>query len=105
MGLRWVYVYDMDIQRGEQLRTDDGISWYFQQSNGEYVYGIGISIQALEQGRDYTVELFIHELTHCYTNEADTDGANAEHGKDFDGTLDKLLKRYNRICGTALKAV
>lgn len=90
-----IYPYHMTEQGTEDLRECDGISWEFHSpGTGEVGYMIGISIEAIEAGQDYTAFLFMHELSHITTG--------PEHSQAFHDQLHELLMVYNGATGANL---
>lgn len=90
-----IYPYHMTEQGTAELRGCDGISWEFHSpGTGEVGYMIGVSIEALEAGQDYTAFLFMHELSHIT--------AGPEHSQTFHDQLNELLMVYNGATGANL---
>lgn len=88
-----VYTYRMNEQGTLDLRSNDGISWYHE-SNLGMLYGIGLSVEALESGRDYAAFVFLHELCHIATG--------CDHTIAFDDKLEEMIDRYAKETGHIL---
>ena len=88
-----VYVYRMDQQSGSAAGPD-GISWENHTLDVGILYAVGISLEAMDKGPEYTQFLFLHELTHIIT------GHNHDHA--FHGQLNKLLSIFNKATGSNL---
>lgn len=87
-----VYPYRMEEQGTEELREDDGITWEYHDTNSANVgYMIGISVEAMNQGAEYTAFLFMHELAHITTS--------GDHNRIFRDQLEELLLIYNQATG------
>ena len=96
-GLVFFYVYDMERQPIGR-REQDAEIWKDVTTDGNGTwYAIGISTQALNYGKEYTVLVFLHEITHLLTD------CEEEHTEIFHAYLDKLLKNYNAANKTAIK--
>ncbi len=90
-----VYPYRMGEQGTAELRESDGITWeYHDTDTGKVGYMIGVSIDAMNEGEEYTAFLFMHELAHITTG--------GEHPRAFHDQLDELLLIYNRATGESL---
>lgn len=95
-GLKLIYTYDMQ-QQGEDRNRQDGETFKNVSVDGKRIwYAIGLSLQALLAGREYTVLIFLHELTHVLLMTGD-------HTPGFHRYLDYLLHEYNRANGTTIK--
>ena len=88
-----IYLFEMGRQKTELLRKCDGILWRDVTLDGfGTLYAVGISLEAIERGREYTQFLFLHELVHVQTG--------GDHGPEFHKCLDSLIKRFNRYTGS-----
>lgn len=88
-----VYTYRMNEQGTADLRSNDGISWHYESELG-MLYGIGLSVEALNSGRDYAAFVFLHELCHIATS--------TDHSISFHDTLGKMIDRYAKEEGHIL---
>ena len=90
-----VYPYRMEEQGTAELREDDGISWeYHDAITGTVGYLIGISVEAMNVGEEYTHFLFMHELAHIT--------AGGDHNRVFHDQLDEMLLTFNQATGANL---
>lgn len=87
--LSLVYIYDMDEQPPALSMCDGRASISETFPDGRQVASIGISLQALHAGEDYSILILLHELTHVLS------GFPSEHGPEFHAYLDRLVERYN----------
>ena len=95
-SLSLLYPYEMSRQPPE-ISTCDGfssVSEHFQ--NGRQVASIGISVEAIRRGPDYTALIALHELAHITL---DSRFAKGQHGGMFHLWLDYLLLEYNKFHG------
>ena len=87
-----IYLYRQDEQATERLRKSDGILWRDVTLDGfGTLYAIGISLEAIERGKEYTELLFLHELAHVHVSGA--------HSAEFHKQLDHLIEQFNRRTG------
>lgn len=97
--LNAIYLYRMADQP-DSLNKYDGICWVDVTLNGRgTLYAIGISLEALAEGPEYTQFLFIHELTHIVVP-----CAHGEHSAEFHVACQRLLKKYDEQTGSCLSA-
>ena len=96
-GLKVVYTYDMP-QQGKEFRDADAITInnVTRDNHGTW-YAIGISIQALAEGKEYTILVFLHEVAHLITD------CEENHTIKFHQYLDYLLYEYNKVNGTRIE--
>jgi hypothetical protein len=94
--LELLFLYDMDEQPAEELRSCDGRSNVTTTPEGEKYGAIGLSTQAIEAGTDYLQFLFIHELTHLMLPE------ECDHNEDYHSVLNYLLDKFNKATGKQL---
>ncbi len=98
-ALSAIYLYRQSEQATERLRKCDGIIWKDVTTDGNgTLYAVGISLEAVEQGKTYTQFLFIHELAHILAP-----CASDEHGPQFRREMARLLDRFNRATGSTLE--
>lgn len=63
-GLSLVFFFNQSEQP-EELTKFDGLCFKFDHSNGgPVVYAIGLSVKAIERGREYANETWLHECAH-----------------------------------------
>lgn len=89
--LNAIYLYRMGEQED---KTHDAIIWNDVTSDIGTLYAVGISLEALARGEEYTQLVFTHELAHLDV---------PKHGGSFRMNLSGLLGRYNRATGARLK--
>jgi len=89
-----VYVYRTDQQTGSAAGPD-GISWENHTSDVGILYAVGISLEAMDKGPEYTQFLFLHECTHIITGH--------DHDHVFHGQLNQLLSIFNETTGANLR--
>ena len=95
-GLKLLYTFSA-AEQDESRKDRDGECWKNCTLDGrETWYSIGISTEALDRGRDYTVFVFLHELCHLFTG-----GGN--HTAAFHSFLDYLLSEYNSANGAEIE--
>ncbi|MBZ4647587.1 MAG: hypothetical protein JG777_3076 [Clostridia bacterium] len=90
--LKLVYLYSMKRQH-KQFNNLLGICSKFKTGG----YTIGIAIEALERGENYSIAVFLHELAHMITSQG--------HTKEFYLKLNELIDQYNRETGKEIKAI
>ncbi len=95
--LSLIYLYDQNEQIPEFTKADGCANISERQENGKRVSAIGISIQALMQGSEYTTLIFLHEFAHILYK------VEVEHGEEYHKHLDKLIERYNNATGSQIK--
>ena len=98
--LSLVYVFDMNEQPPEISKCDGYSSVSEHQNDGKKVASIGISIQAIRRGPEYSALICLHELAHVTVNGRLVRG---QHGGGFHLWLDVLLRRYNSYHRTSIK--
>ena len=91
-----IYIYDR-LEQSPHLQNCDAIHWldviidrkgiFDALKIGNRLSVIGVSLEALDAGQDYTVLAFLHELTHAIHG--------GGHDKSFHNVLDGLIERYN----------
>lgn len=87
-----IYLYRQDEQATERLRKSDAIIWKDVTLDGfGTLYAVGISLEAIERGEEYTQFLFLHELAHVISG--------GEHTPEFHRQLDRLIDQFNRRTG------
>lgn len=89
-----VYVYKIGEQGGD-AREVDGICWRDETSDVGTLFAIGISLETLDEGPEYTQFVFLHELAHMATGE--------NHNVKFHEELDKMIRTYNQATGASLE--
>lgn len=89
-GLDTFYTYRQQEQEGGD-RLNDGVCWFDHQQDGGVLYAIGVSVEAMEKGADYTVLVILHEVVHILKG--------GEHNQEFHSTLNGLLQRFNAATG------
>lgn len=90
-----IYLYRQSEQATEHLRKCDGIIWRDVTMDGfGTLYAVGISLEAIERGKEYTELLFLHELCHIHVS--------GDHGPEFHRELDRLIEQFNRRTGEHL---
>lgn len=88
-----VYLYRQSEQADGSM---DGILWRDVTRDGNGVlYAVGLSVEAVERGKEYTQFLFIHELAHIL--------APGEHEPPFQQIVAALLDRFNSETGSSLE--
>lgn len=88
-----VYLYRQSEQADGSM---DGILWRDVTRDGDGIlYAVGLSVEAVERGKEYTQFLFIHELAHIL--------APGEHEQPFKQITAALLARFNSITESALE--
>lgn len=101
LSLVCIYLYQQADQP-PNLRTDggalmkdvDGIQWVDVTPDRGKLYAVGLSVEALDKGKDYVQFLFLHELTHILSG--------GEHSEEFHQCLDGLIERFNRHTGSRI---
>lgn len=98
-----VYIFDR-LEQPPHLQNCDAIHWLDVIIDrkgilnalkiGNRLNVIGISIEALGAGQDYSILAFLHELTHAIHG--------GEHDRAFHNILDGLLARYNAATGSKI---
>ena len=83
--LCFVYVYRMSEQT-EGAAGSDGICWKNVTNYAGTLYAIGISVEAMDKGAEYTAFLFMHELAHI---------KEPKHNHNFHEILNDMIVRYN----------
>lgn len=84
-----VYLYRQSEQATERLRKCDGIIWRDVTLDGfGTLYAIGISLEAIERGKEYTQFVFLHELAHVHVG--------GDHSTEFHRELDRMIEQFNR---------
>lgn len=58
------------------------------------LYAVGISLEAIERGKEYTELLFLHELAHIF--------GGGEHSTEFHRELDRMIERFNKETGSRI---
>lgn len=76
---------------GTPMRDVDGVEWGDVTRDRGELHAIGLSVEALGRGPDYTQFLFLHELTHVF--------GGGEHNTEFHQRLDRLIARFNQCTG------
>ncbi len=76
---------------GTPMRDVDGIEWVDATPDRGNLHVIGLSVEALGRGPEYTQFLLLHELAHI-----DGDG---EHTPEFHRQLDRMIEQFNRRTG------
>ena len=84
-GLVFFYVYRQRDQEND-LQDADGICWYHTLSDGEVLFAVGISVEALRQGERYATLVILHELSHVLRDTG--------HDMVFHDVLNDLICRY-----------
>lgn len=88
-----IYLYRQSKQADGSM---DGILWRDVTKDGSGIlYAVGLSVEAVERGKEYTQFLFIHELAHIL--------APGEHEQPFKQITAALLARFNSIMESALE--
>lgn len=96
-SLSLIYLYDQNKQPPHIAKNDGYSSVSKKLKDGRRVSSIGISIQALNNTKEYAVLVFLHELTHVlYRTEQ-------EHDTVFHNYLDSLIEKYNAATGERVK--
>ena len=94
-GLKLIYTFVSEDQ-DESRQDRDGECWKNVTLDGKGTwYSIGISTDALDRGKEYTVLVFLHELCHIFVD-------GDRHPPAFHRYLDYLLKLYNEANGTEI---
>ena len=95
-----VYVYRCQDQP-EELQKYDGLTFAHKSGADDSApeYSIGIADSAILRGRDYTLEVFLHEYSHCIRQYVGL------HDAAFHLIHEGLVRRYNQATGSALKAI
>lgn len=86
------FLYDMERDNVPH----DGKSVWDTNSAGREVTALGMATQAIRQGRDYAVMVFLHELAHLITREPG-------HTAAFHQYLDYLLSEVETFSGIPVK--
>lgn len=87
-----IYPYYMLEQGRDDLKEADGITWEYNDTKiDRKSYAVGISVEGLEAGPEYTAFLFLHELAHTVTG--------CEHNTAFHDQLNSMIKTYNQATG------
>ena len=89
-----IYIYRQSEQLPENQKSDGNL---YRETNksGNLIYCcLGISTEALQQGKEYTALVFMHELAHINF---------PEHDKNFHEHLNNLISLYNIITGSTVK--
>lgn len=89
-----IYIYRQSEQLSKNQKSDGNL---YRETNksGNLIYCcLGISTEALQQGKEYTALVFMHELTHINF---------PEHDKNFHEYLNNLISLYNIITGSTVK--
>lgn len=90
-----IYLYRQDEQATERLRRSDAIIWKDVTLDGfGTLYAVGISLEAIEQGKEYTELLFLHELAHVHVS--------GDHSTEFHRELDRMIERFNQETGSRI---
>lgn len=99
-------VYDMQDQKdGASLRKSDAVAYYhYCKGKNRTLYGIAVSVQGIQQGRDYIYLLLLHEYAHIILYDAGL-SAKAPHDHDdvFIALLNRLIQRFNDAARTSIK--
>lgn len=90
-----IYLYRQDEQATERLRKSDAIIWKDVTLDGfGTLYAVGISLEAIERGKEYTELLFLHELCHIHVS--------GNHGPEFHNQLDSMIELFNQRTGSRI---
>ena len=90
-----IYLYRQDEQATERLRKCDGILWKDATLDGfGTLYAIGISLEAIELGKEYVQLLFLHELCHIRVS--------GVHSLAFRQQLNRMIERFNQETGSRI---
>lgn len=96
-----VYLYRQSDQPsalkadGEMHMQDiDGIEWVDVTPDRGNLHAIGLSVEALDKGRECFQMLFCHELAHIF--------CGVEHGLEFHAVLDHLITQCNSDTGATI---
>lgn len=95
------YIYRRSEQP-ENLHTMDGISWKDCTKDAGNLYAIGLSVEALEEGVEYSSLICLHEMCHVLCDIAEISGSN-DHDERFHSILDGLIERFNTKIGLRVK--
>lgn len=88
-----IYLYRQSKQADGSM---DGILWRDVTKDGSGIlYAVGLSVEAVERGKEYTQFLFIHELTYILVP--------GEHVPPFHQIMAALLARFNSATGSSLE--
>ena len=80
----------------EDTATADAIHWYMEtKDKNEAIHAIGVSVEALENGRKYAQLLILHELAHMITNN--------NHTIRFHEVLSGLINQFNDATGSNIE--
>lgn len=90
-----LYVYRMDQQQCEDLKQADGITWTDVTQDIGTLYAIGLSVEALNVGTDYSVLVFLHELCHVLVDR--------EHSLTFQIRLNELIRKFDQATGRKIE--
>lgn len=98
LSLCAVYIYRQADQplslrttSGASMRDVDGIVWVDATPDRGSLHAIGLSVEALGRGPEYTRFLLLHELTHIFSG--------GKHNTEFHQRLDRLIEQFNRRTG------
>ena len=89
-----IYIYRQSEQLSKNQKSDGNL---YRETNksGNLIYCcLGISTEALQQGKEYTALVFMHELTHINF---------PEHDKNFHEYLNNFISLYKIITGSTVK--
>lgn len=84
------YAYRMAEQR-KKAAGADGMSWRDVTGKKGTLYAIGVSVEALDSGPEYSQFVFLHELAHIVTDE--------RHTTAFHDKLNEMIDTYNKATG------
>ena len=88
-----IYLYRQGEQETERLRKSDAIIWKDVTLDGfGTLYAIGVSLEAIERGKEYVQLLFLHELCHVRIS--------GDHSTKFHRELDRMIDRFNQETGS-----
>lgn len=95
------YIYRCSEQP-EGLQSMDGICWKDCTQDAGDLYAIGLSVEALEGGMEYSAMVVLHEMCHALCDIAEIGGSN-DHDQRFHSILDGLIKRFNARTSSKVK--
>ncbi len=94
-----VCLYRISEQDKDHKRLDAFASYSVDEA-GEKSYIVGVAVEALERGEEYTAAVLAHELAHIEVDRAG--GDITSHGPEFVDAVKRLADRYEERTGKHL---